>query len=1003
MLKVYHKKTELEWHKLRPDGAAMKQTSIGKFFRTTLMVVAILLLTALSGVASDFSDQKDLLSARYERMNTLLRSGRLDEAMIQARKILETAKKIYGANSAGIAPAIDRIASVYRAMGQLRNAEEQFVLALDLVKKELGNNHSYTVSALNNLAGLYKEMGRYQDAERLYLQALGILKSRPEKSAHEEVDMLNNLAVLYMNTARYADAEPLLLEALKMAEKSTSRDWLDEKMNISRDKEKLEWGRRMMLLANLYFSMKRYEDSEPLTLKALEIFRRILGEDHPEVARVKSDLGVLYVESNQVAKAEKLLTEAINTALTIYGGKPNPVVAGYYGSLANLYRKSGDNKAALHFGEYALDIFLKTLGKNNPKTLESMNDIAVTHTNLGNLKKAEQILREVLALAKSTVGENHQSVATFMSNLASTLTAQAEHREASSLLAGALTINERGREDAFLILSEQQKLNYINTMLLEVQLYLSHFIQHGPFDKGAASAAMDIWLSWKGSVTEAQGRYVSALYRSDDPQIQNRFEELAQVQRELAKLQLSADDEKKPAAQGRNLSKRKGELEAELSRLSRNFTSDRLFGKVSVEKIAKVLPQDAVYIDFAEIAMADFSWKQTKKPRYVAFVLIPGHGNQVSLVDIADRDALDTLVRDYLQEMKKKSEARPDHDQKRLEQYASKIYQMVFKPLLPYLKDRKNLFISPDGALNLMPFEVLKGEKTSYIAEEYRINYIASGRDMMRNAAITDKSAGNAIIIADPDFDMAMAKDGKTPSQQSGQSRGSLANDFKGVHFDRLPDTKIEADSITRILKGSGVKVQNFQGKDAVEKALFSGLNPRILHLATHGYFLKDDMNSGAATRGLKRKLKDIAGEDSATQLENPMLRSGIVLAGANRSLREGSDEGLVSAEKILGLRLQGTDLVTLSACETGVGDVRNGEGVFGLKRAFLLSGAKTLVMSLWSVPSAETTELMTEFYLLMSRGISKSQALREAKLAMMARKPHPFYWGAFIMIGKPD
>ena len=1006
---VYHKKTELEWHKIQLEGATVHQTTIRVFFRTGLISIMLLLLVSAAGIASDFSERQDLLNARYDRINTLLRDGRLDEAMMQARKSFEMAGKLYGANSAGTAPAIDRIATIYRAMGQFRQAEVHFRQALELVSKELGDNHSYTVSALNNLAGLYKEMGRYGDAEKMYLRALEILKKLPDRSAGDEIGMLNNLAVLYMQIARYSDAEPLLQKALKLAENATGRDWLDEKMNISRDRQQLEWGRRMLNLANLYFSMKRYEDAEPLTLRALEIYRRILGEDHPEVARVKSDLGVLYSATRQIAKAEKLLTEAINNALKIYGDEPNPVVAEYYVNLAHHYEKSGNYQEALHFAQYALDILLKTLGKENPKTLRCMNNIAVIHINLGNMKKAEMILREVLGTAKATVGENHESVATNMSNLGSVLAAQGGHSEANSLFAGVIAINELKREDAFLILSEQQKLNYINTMLLQVQLYLSHLLQHGPFNKQTVTTAMNIWLRWKGSVMEAQGRYVDALYSSDDPTIQNSFDELAQVQRELARAQLSPDEEIKLRMQGkslRELAKRKEELEAELSRLSVGFSTDRLFGKISVEKISEALPRDSVYIDFAEIAMMDFTLKESEKPRYVAFVLIPGREYTVTLLDISDKETLDALVRDYLQEMKKKSEARPDHDQKRLDQYAENIYLNVFKPLVPLFKGRKNIFVSPDGALNLIPFEVLKGQNTRYIAEDFKINYTGSGRDLVRNAAVPDTEAGLAVIIADPDFDMVKPPDGKAASlapEQSRQSRGSLANDFRGVHFDRLQDTKIEAEAIAVILKNSGTRVQSYQGKDAAEKALFASRNPKILHLATHGYFLKDDMNAGATTRGLKRKRIEIGQEGPAAQVKNPMLRSGIVLAGANRSLSEGSDEGLVSAEKILGLRLRGTELVTLSACETAVGDVRTGEGVFGLKRAFLLSGAKTLVMSLWSVPSAETTELMTDFYLLMSRGLSKSQALKEAKLKMMKRKPHPFYWGAFIMIGKPD
>jgi CHAT domain-containing protein len=190
------------------------------------------------------------------------------------------------------------------------------------------------------------------------------------------------------------------------------------------------------------------------------------------------------------------------------------------------------------------------------------------------------------------------------------------------------------------------------------------------------------------------------------------------------------------------------------------------------------------------------------------------------------------------------------------------------------------------------------------------------------------------------------------------------------------------------------IPVKNYQGAHAVESVLNTADSPKILHLATHGYFLgKEEAQQNAAAVDTTQMLLN----------DNPMLRSGIALAGINLSLREGKDNGIMSAEKVMGLRLLGTDLVVLSACETGVGEVQNGEGVFGLKRAFILSGARAVILSLWSVPSRETMTLMNRFYTLMAEGKSKAEALRQAKMEMMEKKPNPFYWGAFILVGKPE
>jgi CHAT domain-containing protein len=270
--------------------------------------------------------------------------------------------------------------------------------------------------------------------------------------------------------------------------------------------------------------------------------------------------------------------------------------------------------------------------------------------------------------------------------------------------------------------------------------------------------------------------------------------------------------------------------------------------------------------------------------------------------------------------------------------------------------------------------------------------------------ADTNVAKGEPLIMADPDYDLGLQEKIQVAEALGvNETRGPapLSRDAKDMRFKRLPDTKQEADAIEKCLRESQrINVRNYQGKKALEEVLLTVKSPRILHLATHGYFLKEEEIKPKPELGFmfqeREHMVDIG-------IENPMLRSGIALAGANASLKEGRDDGIVSAEKILGLRLKGTDLVVLSACETGTGEVKIGEGVFGLKRAFILSGAKTVVMSLWSIPSKETTELMTEFNTLIAKGKTKAEALREARLDLMKKKPNPFYWGAFIMVGNPN
>jgi CHAT domain-containing protein len=231
---------------------------------------------------------------------------------------------------------------------------------------------------------------------------------------------------------------------------------------------------------------------------------------------------------------------------------------------------------------------------------------------------------------------------------------------------------------------------------------------------------------------------------------------------------------------------------------------------------------------------------------------------------------------------------------------------------------------------------------------------------------------------------------------------------MRGLNFAPLPGTRAEANSVHQLL-GRG-QADLYIGKAALEDVLMQSHGPKILHLATHGFFLSDQGLIAAKDDARGITILSTGEQPHPVKSENPLLRSGIALAGANRALRaEGLSNGIVTADKILNLKLKGTEMVVLSACDTGLGEIRSGEGVFGLRRAFTQAGAKSLVMSMWSVPDRETQELMTGFYgNLKTGGMTRGQALRKAALQEMtivkARygTADPFYWGAFVFLGEP-
>ena len=296
------------------------------------------------------------------------------------------------------------------------------------------------------------------------------------------------------------------------------------------------------------------------------------------------------------------------------------------------------------------------------------------------------------------------------------------------------------------------------------------------------------------------------------------------------------------------------------------------------------------------------------------------------------------------------------------------------------------MLISPDGLLNLLPFGVLRDAEGRYLVEQKKITYLTSGRDLVRLANSSPSRQG-PIVLANPDF-------GPLEGAATGSSQEllSVERSRDALSFTRLPGTREEAQSLKTMLGLSDEQVLT-EGR-ATEAALKQLRGPRILHLATHGF---SDMAWNPAD-GSPPIRQDPPSEST---LANSLVRSGLALAGANQR-RSGDDDGILTALEVAGLDLAGTELAVLSACETGVGLVQNGEGVYGLRRALMLAGVRMQVDSLWKVDDSATRDLMIDFYGRLLAGTSRSQSLREAQLAMLRdpRRAHPFYWAAFIAIG---
>ena len=913
-----------------------------------------------------------------------------DKAEPLYRRSLAIYEKTLGADDPSTATSLNNLAGLYYRMGAYDKAEPLFMRSLAICERVSGPEHPDTALALNNLAELYRTMGAYDKAEPLYQRSLAIREKVLGPEHPDTAQSLNNLAVLYDNMGAYDKAEPLYQRSLAIREKVLGPEHPDTALALNN-------------LAELYRTMGAYDKAGPLYKRSLAINEKALGPEHPDTASSLNNLALFYDNMGAYDKAEPLYKRS----LVIYEkalGSEHPDTARSLNNLAGLYRTMGLYDKAEPLYQRSVAIRTKALGLGHPDTAQSLNNLAGLYDNMGAYDKAEPLLKFSLAIHEKVMGPEHPLTALALNNLAGLYVAQGRPVEALALMERAQDIDRKQIGQILGFATEAQQNQFLATREGGLHAYLSLIQQRFPEDPNAIRNALDIWLARKGILLEAQKRIQNVLVGGDNPQAKEIFTKLIGVRQELARFVLGGPGREGPEAYQKHiadLTSQKEVLEGQLSRLSQAFAQQRKTRIATTAVVASALPKGAVLIEMAR--MQDFDFKNGKwgASRYLAFVLPAGKDSDTSLVDLGDADSIDQRVAAF-----KKSLGNSKTLLDVLAKQSNDLYRLIFAPLTSALGALKQVFLSPDGSLNLIPFEVLLDDKGRYLIESHTFHYVSAGRDIAGYGMIKERGQ-MSLLLGDPDFDLAartVTDDVEKPLTRSRQ--------MQGLTFSRLPGTKEEVEAIGALMGRSTRDI--YTRGSASESVLIQSKSPRILHLATHGFFLSDqDWSSmmDEKSRGLTITAREAPSGKKPVRIENPFLRSGLALAGANRSLtQEGYTEGIMTAEKILGLNLRGTDMVVLSACDTGMGDVKNGEGVYGLRRAFTQAGAKSLVMSLWEIPDRETKELMVSFYKNLQSGkMNRAEALRNAALkqrqTVKARYGNdlPYYWGAFVFLGEAE
>jgi CHAT domain-containing protein/Tfp pilus assembly protein PilF len=945
--------------------------------------------------------------------------------------------KVLGKEHPNYASSLYNLAVLYVEMGNYKKAEQLFIESIGIREKVLGKEHPNYSYSISSLAVLYSTMGNYEKAEPLYIEAKAIQEKVLGKEHPNYSASLNNLAILYEEMGNYEKAEPLYLEAKAIREKVLGKEHPDYASSLNN-------------LASLYRDMGNYEKNERLCLEAKAIREKVLGKDHPEYAVSLNNLGILYQNMGNTEKAEILYleTKAIREKVL---GKEHPDYARSLNSLANLYSDLGNWQKAEPLYLEAKDIRENVLGKDHPDYAASLNNLAALYVEMGNYKKAEPLYTESKAIRGKVLGMDHPDYAESLNNLAVLYTDMGYHEKAEPLYLESKSIREKvlGKEhpvyagslnnladfyerlkrfsesaplleelyardharlsNAITFLSEWELANYTATFQTQADHLGGYILARLPNDlSGAKINQLGILptleynnaLFYKGFLLTAAAQLNAFAEASpESKEINNR---LKSYHRRLAAEYAKPFAERKNMAE---LDEKANTTEKELARSIVGYTEAKR--QVKWEEVMSTLKKDEAAIEFVSFKV-NFP-KKTDSVMYAALLLKPGT-KQPNFIPLFDEKSMDSLLHtksnrkaDYVNGLYTLS----NRGAVAIEAPKKSLYEILWKPLEKELMGIKTIYFSPSGLLHRINLDAIPVSETETLADRFNLIELSSTRQLVILTPIKNTS-NDAVLFGGIQYEQDTTLQNNEPLIAS-RSRGELSfnsvdSTLRGGSWNYLAHTEREVNSIEKLMLTAGMKVNLKKGYQATEASFKNiGVNnagsPRILHIATHGYFFPDPKSTKTRT-GLSGEQEPVFKIS-----DHPMLRSGLIMAGGNAAWQgkqtlEGREDGILTAYEISQMNLSNTELVVLSACETGLGDIQGNEGVYGLQRAFKIAGAKYLIMSLWQVPDKQTSLLMTTFYkkwLVDKMTIPDSFHAAQKELREIGLDP--YQWAGFVLV----
>jgi tetratricopeptide (TPR) repeat protein len=894
--------------------------------------------------------------------------GNYEKALELNKRLVELARNLLGPENARTALCMIDEAKICMLLNKFQDALLLHKKAAEIIEKANGLNDNDTALSKAELADIYLEIGEYENALPLILQALSIWGNNLSEDDTTIPAVFVNLGYTYQCIGDYENSLIAYNRALEIYTRISGSN-SPEAANCIKD------------IGNVYMGLGEHAKALHMFDKALGIIKSTVGVETSEYADALNDLGLFYLFFGDFDKAFNVINQALLIKKKL--GINNVKEAG---NLAIIYEKLSEIKTALEFYEKVLTYQEDTYGVEHRWTARTLGNIAVLYKNLGDFTKSLELQKKSCEIRQKVLGREHWETAASILTLGSLYEEIESYSEAQLAYENALSILDKTQgNNHYLTISALKnlaKINYKTGNTNSAFLLIQRFIDANKkqlsgillLDERSrlswqeknlnfwfasfieTSLLADVSIRNKGIILESLSEdRAMALAAGSTGEGAKILLKIKSLQAKLSKIAFEQGKEEESL-----------NIEDEIGRLQRGLTTkylgrdrQRISASITMSDVIPALTGGAVLVDFIQ-----FNDPKLKHEEATCLgAIITAEDNNPVFVRIDSGAAINRAIDSLRAAINQGNAAEVEAQTKIL---SEKLWQPVAAKIPEVAK---RLFICPDANLNFLSFAALLESDGRFVAEKYPISYIGSARDLAKKPS--EKISKSMAIFANPQFD-AGGKSSKSTEMVA--MRSAEADAFGSIALPPLPGTETEAQSLGSLATESGWNVKSALGKDATELSVRSTKKPGVLHLATHGFYLNSftppapEGSRGMSVVGINEMTEEKKKNEKGV---DPMRASGVALTGAQNTLSSWSQrkapdpetDGVITAEEVGALRLDGTWMVVLSACETGVGAARSGEGVFGLRRAFMIAGAENLLMTLWPVADETTAKIMADFY----------------------------------------